>query len=91
MTEDEIAGWHHRHNGQEFEKILRDSAGQGSLVCCSSWGHKVLDMAQQLNNDNDMMLSTFSICLLAICVCSLMRYLFNLMPIFNQNLHFSYC
>ena len=41
MTEDEIAGWHHRHNGQEFEKILRDSEGQGSLVCFSSWGCKV--------------------------------------------------
>ena len=44
VTEDEIAGWHHRHNGKEFEKILRDSEGQGSLVCCSSWGHKALDM-----------------------------------------------
>ena len=40
VTEDEIAGWHHRHNGKEFEKILRDSEGQGSLVCCSSRGHK---------------------------------------------------
>ena len=45
MTEDEKAGWHHQHNGQEFEKSLRDSEGQGSLVCCSSWGHKALHMA----------------------------------------------
>ena len=23
--------------------------GQGGLVCCDSWGHKELDMAEQLN------------------------------------------
>ena len=25
---------------------------QRSLVCCSPWGHKELDMAEQLNNNN---------------------------------------
>ena len=44
MTEDEIAGWHHRLNGNEFEQAPRDSEGQGSLVCCSSWDHKESDM-----------------------------------------------
>ena len=39
MTEDEMAGWHHRLNGHEFEQTLGDSEGQGSLECCSSWGH----------------------------------------------------
>ena len=29
-TEDEMAGWHHWLNGQEFEQTLRDSEGQGS-------------------------------------------------------------
>ena len=24
-----------------FEQTLGDSEGQGSLVCCSSWGHRV--------------------------------------------------
>ena len=38
MTEDEMAGWHHWLNGHEFEQIPRDSAEQGSLVCCSPWG-----------------------------------------------------
>ena len=33
MTQDEMVGWHHRHNGHEFEKTLRDSEGQGSLTC----------------------------------------------------------
>ena len=31
MTEDEMAGWHHRFNGQEFEQRPGDSEGQGSL------------------------------------------------------------
>ena len=35
MTEDEMAGWHHRLNGHEFEQALGDSEGQGSLACCS--------------------------------------------------------
>ena len=32
------------------EQTLGDSEGQGSLVCCSPWGHKELDMTEQLNN-----------------------------------------
>ena len=36
-------GWHHRLYGHEFEQTLEDIAGQRSLVCCSSWGHKELD------------------------------------------------
>ena len=39
-TEDEMAGWHHRLNGHEFEQTPGDSGGQGSLVCCSPWGCK---------------------------------------------------
>ena len=30
-------------NGQEFGEALGDVDGQGSLVCCSSWGCKELD------------------------------------------------
>ena len=33
-----------------LEQIQGDSEGQGNLTCCSSWGHKELDMAYQLNN-----------------------------------------
>ena len=51
VTEDEMVGWHHRLNGHEFEKTLGDSEGQGSLACCSSWGHKELDMTKQLYNN----------------------------------------
>ena len=40
VTEDEIVGWHYQLNGQEFEQILGDGEGQGSLGCCSPWGCK---------------------------------------------------
>ena len=44
MTEDEMVGRHHQLNGHEFEQPLGDSEGQGSLACCSPWGHKELDV-----------------------------------------------
>ena len=43
MTEDEMVGWHHQLNGHEFEQPPENSEGQGSLACCSPWGHKELD------------------------------------------------
>ena len=39
-TEEEIVGWHHWLNGHESEQTPGDGEGQGSLVCCSPWGHK---------------------------------------------------
>ena len=50
MTEDEMAGWHHRLDGHEFEQTLGDGERQGSLVCCSPCGHKQSDIAERLNN-----------------------------------------
>ena len=52
MTEDEMVGGHHRLNRHEFEQILGDSKGQGSLECCSPRGHKESDTTYQLNNNN---------------------------------------
>ena len=43
MAENEMAGWHHRLNGQEFEQALGVADGQRVLACCSPWGHKELD------------------------------------------------
>ena len=40
---------YHQLNGHEFEQTLGGGEGQGSLVCCSPWGHKESDMTQQLN------------------------------------------
>ena len=48
-TEDEMVGWHHWLNGHEFEQALRIRGGQGSLVCCSPWGHKESNMTEQPN------------------------------------------
>ena len=45
-----MVGWYHRPNGHELEQALGDDKGQGGLVCCSPWGHKELDMTEQLNN-----------------------------------------
>ena len=49
MTEDEMVGWHHWLTGRECEQALRVGDEQGSLACCSPWGHKKLDMTEQLN------------------------------------------
>ena len=54
MTEDDMVGWHHRLNGHEFEQAPGDGEGQGSLVCCSPWGCKELDTAEQPNNKLDL-------------------------------------
>ena len=51
MTEDEMVGWHHQHNGHEYEQTLGDGEGQENLVCCSPWGCKESDMTEQLNNN----------------------------------------
>ena len=49
MTEDEMAGWHHRLNGHEFEGAPGVGDGQGGLVCCSPWHNKESDITEQLN------------------------------------------
>ena len=36
VTEDEMVGWHHRLNGQEFEQTPGDSEGQGSISSVQS-------------------------------------------------------
>ena len=48
-TEDEMAGWHHRLDGREFEWTLGVGDGQGGLACCDSWGCKELDTTERLN------------------------------------------
>ena len=35
-----MVGWHHRLNGYEFKQTPGDRERQGSLACCSPWGHK---------------------------------------------------
>ena len=52
-TEDEMVGWHHRHNGHKFEWASGVGDGQWGLVCCSPWGHKESDATEQLNWTED--------------------------------------
>ena len=40
-AENETVRQHHRLNGYKFEQTLGDSERQGSLACCSPWGHRV--------------------------------------------------
>ena len=59
-TENEMIGWHHWLNGHELEQALGDGERQGNLACCSPWGHKELDMTEQLNNNNTYLFSDTS-------------------------------
>ena len=53
-TEDEMVGWHHGLDGQEFEHPPRVGDEQGNLVCCSPWGCKESDMTERLNWTEDV-------------------------------------
>ena len=49
MTENEMVGWHHQLDGHEFVQAPGIGDDQGSLVCCSPWGHKELDTTERLD------------------------------------------
>ena len=42
-----MVGRYYQPNGQEFEQSLVVGGGQGSLACCSPWGHKESDMTER--------------------------------------------
>ena len=46
MTEDEMVGWHHQLNGDEFEQTPGVGDGQGGLVCCGPYRREELDMTE---------------------------------------------
>ena len=56
-AKDDMVGQHHQFNGHELGETLGDGEGQGSLACCSLWGHRELDMTWQLNNSNNRIFS----------------------------------
>ena len=49
MTEDEMAGWHHRLDGHEFGWTPGIGGRQGGLACYSPCGHKESDTTERLN------------------------------------------
>ena len=72
-TEDEMAGWHHRLDGHEFEWTPGVGDGQGGLACCDSWGHKESDTTEQLNWTE-----------LALCVCVSVTFCFSTLKVLEQ-------
>ena len=48
----EMAVLHYGLYGHEIELTPDNSEGQGSLTCCSPWGHNKLKTILQLNNNN---------------------------------------
>ena len=44
-----MVGWHHQHDGYEFEQAPGVGDGQGNQVCYSAWGRKELDTNEQMN------------------------------------------
>ena len=48
-TKDEMVRWHHQLDKHEFEQAPGVGDGQGSLACCSSWGHKESATTERLN------------------------------------------
>ena len=44
-----MVGWYHGFNGREFEQVLGDGEGQGSLACYGPRGLKELDTTERLD------------------------------------------
>ena len=49
MTEEEMVGWHHQHNGHGFGWTPGIGDGQGGLAYCGSQGRKESDTTEWLN------------------------------------------
>ena len=52
---------YHQFNEHEFEQTMGDSEGQGSMVCCGTWSHKVSDMTQRLKSNKNKSFVSFAI------------------------------
>ena len=56
-----MVGLYHLLNGHEFEQALGDGEGQGSLMCCSPWGHEEMDTLERLKNKMLKISSAYSV------------------------------
>ena len=62
--------WNHSLNVHEFEQALRDNEKQGSLMCCSPWGHKESNLTKPLINN---MISFLYLIFNVVCVLLLVQ------------------
>ena len=69
--QDEMVGWHHQPDGHECEQALGVGDGQGSLVGCSPWGRKELDMTECLHclTDSSFLFRDECLCLSHKIIC----------------------
>ena len=82
-TEDEMVGWHHQLNGHKSMQTPEHSEGQGSLTCCSPWGHKesdTTDWPTTTYHVHKLEDSIFKRCKF----CPILIYRFNAIPIKNS-------
>ena len=70
--------------GRVWAKLWELGDGQGSLVCCSPWGCKELDMTEWLNWTENT--KYFYLFLIPFCTFSKLYFEFFLEYIFNANL-----
>ena len=63
MTEDEMVGWHHQHDGHEFGQAVGVVMDREAWhAACSPWGHKESDTTEDMNNNNNPINPGHSIC-----------------------------
>ena len=81
ITEDEMVGWHHQHNGHVLGWTPGVADGQGGLACYGSWDRKESDTTEQLNWTENIELLSLSLSLhiykhtlLNVCVYIYMKY-----------------
>ena len=88
--EDEMVGWHHWLDGQEFEQAPGVGDAEGSLVHCCLWGHKEsrYDWATELTDINRYNFSRgqFNKSTSRKLVCQVNNFWFMLIPSY-QNVH----
>ena len=61
--QEEMVGWHHWLDGQEFEQALGVGDEQESLVCSSPWGSRKLNTTEWLNWTEPCCFRTMLYCL----------------------------
>ena len=54
MTEDEMVQWHYPFNRHGFEQALGNGEDREAWCATVHGGHKELDKAEQLNNNNNI-------------------------------------